>query len=40
MNKQEFVDVVRLVVRDRAASGTMGLLQRPPGRRPAEDLQI
>jgi hypothetical protein len=39
MDTREFIDAVRIGVRDHGASGIMELLQSPPGRRPAEDLQ-
>jgi hypothetical protein len=39
MDAQQFVDAIRIVVRDGAASGELGVLRSPPGRRPSVDLQ-
>jgi hypothetical protein len=39
MDSQKFVDSLRVAVRDGAALEVMNVLQRPPGRRPTEDLQ-
>src|SRR5256885_17189221 len=33
MTSEEFVDRVKIVVRDQAATGELDILQRPPGRR-------
>lgn len=38
MNASEFVTLIRSEVQDSAADGTILLLQRPPGRRPAPAL--
>lgn len=38
MNSNEFVDAIKIVVRDAAVSGTLALLENPPGRRPKQDL--
>ena len=38
MDSQQFVEVVRIVVRDGAAEAAMSVLQAPPGRRPSEDM--
>jgi len=38
MDSQQFIDLLRVVVRDGAASEVMNVLQKPPGRRPPEDL--
>jgi hypothetical protein len=38
MTSEEFVDRVKIVVRDAAAAGELTILQRPPGRRPPADL--
>jgi 3-dehydroquinate dehydratase len=32
MNQQEFVDAIKIAVRDSAASDTLKALQSPPGR--------
>jgi hypothetical protein len=39
MDSREFMDVVRLVVRDSAVSGTLDVLLRPPGRSPKQELK-
>src|SRR5215813_8856608 len=39
MDGQQFVDAVRVAVRDSAVSGTLALLQQPPGRRPSAALR-
>lgn len=39
MNQQEFVDPIKIAVRDSAASDTLTVLQAPPGRRPSEALK-
>jgi len=39
MNAQQFVDLLRIVVRDGAASDELSVLSSPPGRRPTPDLQ-
>ena len=39
MDSREFVDVLRLVVRDGAVSEVLSTLQRPPGRRPPQSLR-
>lgn len=38
MNAEEFLDAIRIVVRDGAASEVLSVLQKPPGRRPSEEL--
>jgi hypothetical protein len=38
MTAEEFIDTIRLVVRDSAVEGTLSLLENPPGRRPAKQL--
>lgn len=38
MNSQEFVDLLKIVVRDGAAEEELGILRNPPGRRPATEL--
>ena len=38
MNKERFVDAIRLAVQDAAVTDTISLLSRPPGRKPAESL--
>ena len=38
LNRQRFVDALRIAVQDQAATGTINLLSRPPGRKPAEEL--
>jgi hypothetical protein len=38
MNSQEFVELLKLVVRDGAASEELSILRSPPGRRPPSDL--
>jgi hypothetical protein len=38
MNSSQFIDLLRVVVRDGAASEVMSALEKPPGRRPPEDL--
>jgi hypothetical protein len=38
MNNKEFVDAVRIAVRDGAASEVLSVLEKPPGRRPSEEL--
>jgi hypothetical protein len=39
MNGKEFVELIRIVVRDGAASGVLSVLKTPPGRRPAAELR-
>ena len=39
MNQQEFVDAIKIVVRDGAASDTLKVLQTSPGRRPSDALK-
>jgi hypothetical protein len=39
MDAQQFVDSLRIVVRDGAASEELSVLHTPPGRRPSPDLQ-
>jgi hypothetical protein len=39
MNSEEFVDLIRIVVRDGAASEVLSALKAPPGRRPPEELR-
>ena len=38
MNSEEFVELIRIVVRDGAASEVLGVLKAPPGRRPPAEL--
>jgi hypothetical protein len=38
MNSQEFVDLLKIVVRDGAASEELSVLRAPPGRRPPSEL--
>ena len=38
MRSEEFVAVIRLVVRDAAIRNTLSVLDSPPGRRPRQDL--
>ncbi len=38
MNTEEFVEVLKVVVRDGAASDVIGVLNAPPGRRPSREL--
>lgn len=38
MNSQEFVNVVKLVVRDAAVADVLSVLNAPPGRKPNEAL--
>ena len=38
MDSQEFVDAIKLVVRDAAVSGTLRVLQQVPGRRPTAEV--
>jgi len=38
MTGEEFVDRIKIVVRDAAALGMLSTLQHPPGRRPAAEL--
>jgi hypothetical protein len=38
LNRERFVDTLREVVQDSAATGTISLLSRPPGRKPAQEL--
>jgi hypothetical protein len=38
MDSQQFIEVIRLVVRDGAAEAVMSVLQAPPGRRPPKDM--
>src|SRR5262249_47434255 len=39
MDSQRFVDLLRLVVRDGAASEVLTVLEAPPRRRPSEDMR-
>jgi hypothetical protein len=39
MDSRQFVDILRVIVRDSAVSEELSILQRPPGRRPPETLQ-
>lgn len=39
MDTHQFVDLLRIVVRDNAASEELSVLRSPPGRRPSTDLQ-
>jgi hypothetical protein len=39
MDAQQFVDLLRIVVRDGAASDELSVLRSPPGRKPSTDLQ-
>ena len=36
MDAEEFVEAIRIGVRDAAVEGTLDTLKRPPGRRPSE----
>jgi hypothetical protein len=38
LDRQDFVDAVRLAVKDAAVTGTVSQLARPPGRKPDESL--
>jgi hypothetical protein len=38
MNTREFVDIIQKSVVEAAATDTISIVQRPPGRRPAEEL--
>lgn len=38
MNTEEFVDAVRIYVRDAAVADVLSVLRRPPGRRPDQRL--
>lgn len=38
MNTREFVEAIRLHVRDAAVADTIDKLRKPPGRRPAPDV--
>jgi len=38
LNRERFVEVIRIVVQDAAVADTISLLSSPPGRRPKEDL--
>jgi hypothetical protein len=38
MNAEEFVEAIKFVVREPAISGTLQVLNRPPGRRPNATL--
>ncbi len=38
MDSQEFVDLLKLVVRDAAVSGEMSALEKPPGRQPSSEV--
>jgi hypothetical protein len=38
MEGQEFVNAIKLAVRDAAISGALSLLERPPGRQPSASL--
>jgi hypothetical protein len=38
MNAPDFVDAIRSEVRDAATQDVMSLLERPPGRRPVDNL--
>ena len=39
MNPKAFVDAIKIAVLRDAAEGTMQVLERPPGRRPASEIQ-
>ncbi|SRR5258707_10648327 len=39
MDSRQFIDALRLVVRDGAVSEELSLLKKPPGRRPPENLK-
>lgn len=39
MDSRQFVDMLRIVVRDGAASEELSVLRSPPGRRPSTDLK-
>jgi len=39
MDTQQFVDLLRIVVRDGAASDELSVLRAPPGRKSSADLQ-
>jgi hypothetical protein len=39
MNSEEFVELIRIVVRDGAASDVLSVLETPPGRAPPEELR-
>ena len=39
MDSRQFVDTLRIVVRDSAASQELSVLSKPPGRRPSTDLR-
>jgi len=39
VNSEQFVEVIRAVVRDGAVSEALSVLKSPPGRRPSEELQ-
>ena len=38
MNAEEFIHVIKLVVRDAAITDTIDVLARPPGRKPSQEL--
>ena len=38
MDSQEFIDAVKLAVRDSAVSEILGILSSPPGRRPKQEI--
>ena len=39
MDSQQFVELLRTLVRDSAASEELSILQDPPGKRPSPDVQ-
>jgi streptomycin 6-kinase len=40
LDRHRFVDVLRIAVQDQAATGTINLLSKPPGRKPADELAV
>jgi hypothetical protein len=40
VNRESFVNAVRLAVQDSAVTGTISVLSRPPGRKPDEKLLV
>ena len=38
MTTEEFVGIVQVIVRDAAVDGTLEVVRKPPGRRPAKQL--
>lgn len=39
MNSQEFVEIVKSVVRDAAINDVISVIENPPGRRPLQELK-